>query len=202
MRNISFFLTQRQFKARTKSVTRRLGWKNAKPGDILMGVVKGQGIPKGGSVEKLGPIIVEDTRLEPLFQMAMVPEYGKSECIKEGFPDKTPEEFIEMFCAHNGSRPHETITRIQFAYLDEIFCVEDEQSVMTPALAKITTGGETLIGGTAAAYLPDPPEWFRRMQRRKGVFSNAPETLQLIKSGKEWVDIFFLKKWEVPEFNG
>ena len=42
MRNISFMLTTQQFRNRTKTVTRRMGWWNLKPGDILMGVEKRQ----------------------------------------------------------------------------------------------------------------------------------------------------------------
>ena len=44
MRHISFFLTQSQVRARTKSVTRRLAWKNVKAGDLMLGVVKAQGL--------------------------------------------------------------------------------------------------------------------------------------------------------------
>jgi len=44
-RMISMFLTQQQVKARTKTVTRRLGWRWLKPGTLLQPVVKAQGKP-------------------------------------------------------------------------------------------------------------------------------------------------------------
>ena len=111
MKNISFFLTTAQFRQRTKTVTRRLGWKNVKPGEVLMGVVKGQGIPKGGSVERLGPIRVKSARREILNNM------GPGECVLEGFPEMSPAEFIVMFCAHNGCTPETEVTRIEFEYI-------------------------------------------------------------------------------------
>lgn len=43
MRLISFMLTADQIKARTKTETRRLGWRTVKVGDRLRGVLKSQG---------------------------------------------------------------------------------------------------------------------------------------------------------------
>jgi len=43
MRLISFMLTERQIRERTKTQTRRLGWKTVKVGDRLRGVLKCQG---------------------------------------------------------------------------------------------------------------------------------------------------------------
>ena len=58
MRNMSFMLTTEQIKNRTKTVTRRLGWRNAKPGDVVQPIVKGQGLQKGETVQKIGgPIL-------------------------------------------------------------------------------------------------------------------------------------------------
>lgn len=111
-RNISFFLTISQFKARTKTVTRRTAWLNAKPGDVLMGVEKGQGIPKGGLV-RLGLIRIKDARREPLNAIT------KEECIREGFPEMEPEDFIRMFCFANGDcLPEDIITRLEYEYVD------------------------------------------------------------------------------------
>ena len=57
-RNISFALTTDQFRARTKTVTRRLGWETLKAGDILMGCERCQGLKKGEKIKQLGPIRV------------------------------------------------------------------------------------------------------------------------------------------------
>ena len=37
MKRISFSMTEPQFVDRTKTVTRRLGWRNLKPGEHLLG---------------------------------------------------------------------------------------------------------------------------------------------------------------------
>lgn len=114
MRNISFALTTEQFRNRTKTVTRRLGWRNLLPGTVLMGCEKCQGIQKGGLV-RLGPIKIESVNRQPLIRIRDYP----NDCALEGFPDMTPDEFIEMFCAHMRCEPKTVITRIRFSYIDE-----------------------------------------------------------------------------------
>lgn len=123
--NISFFLTQKQVKAREKDVTRRNGWKpnkNGKPkvksGDILQGIVKGQGLKLGEKVDVLCKIRIKDVRQERLDRMTFEPEYGKAEVIREGFPEMSPAEFVAMYCAHNECDPWTEIMRIEFEYLD------------------------------------------------------------------------------------
>lgn len=61
-RNISFALTTEQFRNRTKTVTRRAGWKFLKAGDILNGCVKCMGLRPGEKIERLGQIRVVDVR--------------------------------------------------------------------------------------------------------------------------------------------
>lgn len=116
MRNISFFITQGQFRQRTKTVTRRLGWKNLKVGDQLMGVVKGQGLRKGEKIERLGPIEIVAVRREWLDGM-LYHHYGKTEPAREGFPEMTAEEFVNMFCNEMKCEPSTIVTRIEFKYL-------------------------------------------------------------------------------------
>jgi hypothetical protein len=116
--NISFFLTTRQFRDRSKRVTRRNGWKNAKPGQVLTAVVKGQGLKKGEHPEVLGKIKILSVRREKLRAMITNPSpYGHVECMLEGFPDMVPEQFVDMYCEHNGCTPDTEITRIEFEYL-------------------------------------------------------------------------------------
>lgn len=115
--NISFALTTRQFRERTKDVTRRLGWQLLKPGTILCAVEKGQGIKKGEHVIHMGTIRVLSVRREPLDKMWRDPIYGISEVVREGFPKMTPPEFVKMFCKHNQITEEKTVTRIEFEYL-------------------------------------------------------------------------------------
>ncbi len=115
MRNMSFRLTESQYKAGTKTVTRRMGWEFLKPGDIVMGIVKGQGLEKGEHVVKLGPFEVISVCREPLRRLIDDPDYGFDEIVKEGFSPLTPSEFIDSFCwTHKSCTPETVITRIEF----------------------------------------------------------------------------------------
>ena len=137
-RNISFALTTDQIRNRTKTVTRRLGWKNLKAGDVLNACVKCMGLKKGEKPERLGQIRVVDVRREPLFFMETndrasrnvrtimselngrdyPKDYGYTEAIKEGFPSMSGSEFVEMFCENMGGDHNQDVTRIEFEYLD------------------------------------------------------------------------------------
>jgi hypothetical protein len=118
MRNMSFALTTPQILAQTKDVTRRLGWLHAKEGDIVQPVKKAMGLRKGESIEKVGPPIrILLLRREPLNWLENWPDYGYTEVRREGFPEMTPSEFVDMFCrTHTGCRSGRVITRIEFSY--------------------------------------------------------------------------------------
>ncbi len=114
MRNISFMLTTQQFRDRTKTVTRRLGWSNLKPGTRLMGCEKCQGIKPGEKMVKLGEIevvSVTQTRLDTITQ---------DDCIREGFPRYTPADFVAMFCREMGVEPDCIVNRIEFKHVGGI----------------------------------------------------------------------------------
>ena len=111
MRNISFSLTTPQVLARTKTVTRRLGWKFLKPGTLLQPVVKSQGIPKGGTVEKIGgPIRVLSV------DRVVLGDITVQDVHREGFPRFTKSQFIRFFKQANGCRRDTVVTRIAFTY--------------------------------------------------------------------------------------
>ena len=111
-RNMSFAMTTAQFLACTKTVTRRTGWLFLKPGDTVMGVEKGQGIPKGGKVKRLGLVRIVSVRRERLNAIT------QDDVVKEGYPLMMCEEFIAMYCDHNKAKSTDTVTRIEFDYLD------------------------------------------------------------------------------------
>jgi len=117
MRNISFALTTEQVKNRTKTVTRRIGWKNLKPGTLLQPVEKAQGLKKGEHVTKIGgPIKVVSVRQEPLREMYHA-AIGLREARYEGFPHLNGKQFVAFFCEHNGCTPDDEVTRIEFEYV-------------------------------------------------------------------------------------
>ncbi len=119
MRNMSFALTAVQIRARQKTVTRRLGWRFAKPGDVVQPVLKAQGLKKGERITTIGgPIRFVDVRRENLLTMIAQPAYGISECLREGFMGGLmPVDFAAMFCEHNKCSVDTELTRIEFEYL-------------------------------------------------------------------------------------
>lgn len=123
MRNISFMLTTEQVRAKTKTVTRRMGWDFLRAGDRLCAVEKGQGLGKGGKVNRICTIQVVSVRKERLDRMIEDREYGIDETAREGFPEPhekaDPAVFVRFFCAsHSGCKPDSLVSRIEFCYVD------------------------------------------------------------------------------------
>lgn len=113
MRNMSFALTTAQIRRREKTVTRRAGWTELKPGTLLQPVVKSQGLKKGERVETIGrPIRVINVRREPLYAM---PE---ADCALEGFAELSAAEFVTMFARTHGCTADTLVTRIEFEYVE------------------------------------------------------------------------------------
>lgn len=117
MRNMSFALTTVQIWGQSKTVTRRLGWRFLKPGDLLQPVEKCQGLKKGERIKKIGcPIRVVNVSRAPL--NSITPQ----DVHREGFPLMTQREFVEMFKrTHAGCRVATPVTRIQFEYVEPLF---------------------------------------------------------------------------------
>ena len=135
MRNMSFMLTKQQVLLQTKSVTRRMGWWNAKPGDVLQPVEKGMGLKRGERVVYIGcQIRVLDVRDEQLNRMLVDRAYGIAEVELEGFGDDyqigTPETFVPFFCrSHSGCKPDTLVNRIEFEYTVPLaFCSPEQYS--------------------------------------------------------------------------
>lgn len=118
---MSFQLTADQVRARTKTVTRRLGWKNLKRFELLRACEKCMGLKKGESPKVLGTIRVIGVRIEPLASLILGGKYtermSKREVIREGFPELSARKFVEMFCEHMGCKPDQIVTRIEFDYV-------------------------------------------------------------------------------------
>ena len=116
---MSFALTKQQIVDGTKTVTRRMGWLMAKPGQLIQPVEKGMGLKPGEKIVKLRtPMRVIGVRREPLNLMLFDLDYGLTECALEGFGNhqsyRWPSEFVKMFCStHKGCVPESIITRIE-----------------------------------------------------------------------------------------
>lgn len=111
MRWMSFMHTQQQMRDRTKTVTRRIGWRNAKPGNRVLSVSKSQGRKRGEMPEFFGPIEFTMVHREPL--NIITPD----EVAAEGFPEMDPAQFIEMFCEHMRCRFDVVLNRIAFLFV-------------------------------------------------------------------------------------
>jgi hypothetical protein len=99
---------------RTKTVTRRLGWKKLKRREYLLAVEKCMGLKKGEKHIEICTIKVISTRPQPLSLKYITQE----ECNKEGFPELTPQQFIDMFCKHNRCKPEDCVNRIEFYFVN------------------------------------------------------------------------------------
>lgn len=116
MRNISFMLTTQQFRDRSKTVTRRLGWQTLQRGTLLMGCEKCQGLKPGEPLVRLGQIRVKDVSIEQL-DLMMIEPYGTREATLEGFPTLNGAGFVAMFCKHMKCVESTVVTRIEFEYV-------------------------------------------------------------------------------------
>ncbi len=108
MKNMSFSITTAQMYQGTKDVTRRMGWNSLKTGDQIMAVEKGMGLKKGEKIKRIYPIRIVSVTREPTNAIS------RADVVREGFPDWTPAQFVEMFCKHNKCQPDTIINRIEF----------------------------------------------------------------------------------------
>jgi hypothetical protein len=115
-RLMSVTLTVAAVRDRTKTVTRRLGWTQLKPGDRLTLCRKVMGRRrKDGTVEpldRLAEVEVTSVRREPLRAITA------DDVRKEGFT-VTPAEFVAFFVEHMGCPVDTEVTRIEWRYLDD-----------------------------------------------------------------------------------
>ncbi len=107
-RAMSFMLTQQQVLDGTKTQTRRLGWTDAREGDVLNAVRKAMGLKRGEHQQSLGLIRITRVRRERLNTISA------ADVRREGFPEMTPAAFIELFCKANKCPPTAIVTVIDF----------------------------------------------------------------------------------------
>ncbi|MFE2961987.1 ASCH domain-containing protein [Nocardia tengchongensis] len=110
-------LTETQVQARTKTVTRRMGWRNLRAGDRLTLCRKVMGRRRAdGHVEPLVRIVDVEVLAVSQERLGAI---NADEVVAEGFPAMSPPEFVEFFCnSHRGCTPDSTVTRIQWRYMD------------------------------------------------------------------------------------
>ena len=118
MRRMAFSHTSPQILDRSKTVTRRTGWRYLKPGDLIEAVEKSRGLKKGERVRVLGVLRVVSVRFEPLSKLVTDARYAEDELPREGFPCWSRDDFIAMFLRVNALKSTAvTVTRIEFEYV-------------------------------------------------------------------------------------
>lgn len=111
MRCMSFSATTPQVLARTKTVTRRLGWASLKAGEFVQAIEKGQGLKKGERARRLAVLRIASVRRERLDAIR------ETDVVLEGFPQLSRRSFVDMFRDLNGCGPDVEVTRIAFEYV-------------------------------------------------------------------------------------
>ena len=118
MRRMAFSHTAPQIQDRSKTVTRRTGWRYLKPGDLVQAVEKSRGLRKGERIRQLAVLRVVNVRVEPLSRLVTDARYAEDELPREGFPCWSRDEFIEMFLRANRLKTTAvSVTRIEFDYV-------------------------------------------------------------------------------------
>lgn len=107
---MSVALTTQAVRDRVKTQTRRAGWLHLKEGDQLALCPKVRGVHRTDR-ELITVVDVVSVCREPLDAITA------KDVVAEGFPARTPAEFIDFFCdSHRGVGPASEVTRIEWAY--------------------------------------------------------------------------------------
>ena len=116
-RLMSVAFTEQAVRDRTKTVTRRNGWKFLVVGDRLTLCRKVMGRKPDEPLIRIADVEVISVRREPLHAIT------KAEVSLEGFPGMSPAEFVRRFFVEaQGLSPDAEITRIEWRYLDTRPC--------------------------------------------------------------------------------
>ena len=107
-RNISFDIIADAIVSREKDVTRRLGWGNLKAITRLWAVRNA----RSANIERLALIEVVSVASEPLNAIT------QDDVIREGFPDYSPQDFVDMLVGHYKITPDSLVNRIEFKYIE------------------------------------------------------------------------------------
>lgn len=114
-RLMSVAFTEQAVRDRTKTVTRRKGWRDLKPGTRLTLCRKVMGRRKGEPLVRIVDVEVVAVRREIL--KAITPE----DVAREGFPGMHPLDFVHRFFVEaQGMQPDDEVTRIEWRYLDSV----------------------------------------------------------------------------------
>jgi hypothetical protein len=103
--------TEAAVRDRSKTVTRRLGWRMLKAGDRLTLCRKVMGRTPGEPLERIFDVEVVDVRRERLDAITA------EDVAREGFAGDPPWYFVAWYAARFGIRPDAEVTRIEWRYV-------------------------------------------------------------------------------------
>jgi len=153
---MSVALTTDAVRERRKTVTRRMGWEYAKPGDQIQLCEKVMGRRAGQPLVRIA--LVELTDVSRVRLDTIPPE----ECALEGLWHMSPDEFVAMFCAtHKGATPDGLVTRLAWKYLPCPKC-NDTGSYLQPVNLPgfLMPGQDQTVEAIAPCYACD--RWVKR----------------------------------------
>ena len=110
MRSMSFSMTRRQLLDGSKTVTRRLGWRNLCAGAHVKAVHKAMGLKKGERQTVFGTCEILSVRRERLDTITDADVHA------EGFPERDSRWFVSHFCDSMRCQPDAEVTRIEFRF--------------------------------------------------------------------------------------
>ena len=163
-RLMSVSLTEQAVVDRTKTVTRRLGWRFLKAGDRLTLCRKVMGRRQAdGTVDplvRLAEVEVVDVRREHLWAITdgdIARESVDPDLFDEWWSNgqPTPTAWVQWFCEAMGCRPDDEVTRIEWRYLaadpacicPAVVAEDGSHLIICPAAAD-PAGGATTDGAT------------------------------------------------------
>lgn len=115
-RHMSFAHTTDAIRKRTKTVTRRVGWRFLKPGDELFAVEK-MTRRRGEQRKVLARLRVVDVRIERLWDVTICYGDGRAEAQREGLGDLSAAELYDRLGFVTGLSKEDELTRIEFHYV-------------------------------------------------------------------------------------
>lgn len=114
-RLMSVAFTEQAVRDRTKTVTRRKGWRDLKAGTRLTLCRKVMGRRQGEPLVRIVDVEVVSVRREIL--KTITPE----DVAREGFPGMHPLDFVHRFFVEaQGMQADDEVTRIEWRYLDSV----------------------------------------------------------------------------------
>ena len=122
---MSVALTEDQVRNQSKDVTRRLGWKFIREGEVITLCRKVMGRRAGEPLVRICDVRIVSVRRERLSDIT------DADAAREGFPHFTGEDFVEFFTRSMRCHRDTLVTRIEWRYLPPESWIDKHGDVWT-----------------------------------------------------------------------